>query len=115
MKKTVYTGLENRDITSMASMISEKNVIKDFTKGGEDNKKDIELDIDTQYSEYNRQASAIKLAKTEFEQLFEAISTQTHLSHKLFSSTIVNSDISDDEDNQCSGTNFISIITESNC
>jgi len=118
MKQIVLTGLENHNNKSAptTSMKSKGNdLIKDFTKYGEDNKIDIELDIDTQYTEYNRQASAIKLAKSEINQLFEAINTQTHLSHKLFNSTIIDNDISDDEDNHSNVTNFISIVTESNC
>lgn len=118
MKQIVLTELENHNnksvpTTSMKSKGS--NLIKDFTKYGEDNKIDIELDIDSRYTEYNRQASVIKLAKSEIHQLFEAINTQTHLSHKLFNSTIVDNEISDDEDNHSNITNFMSIVTESHC
>jgi len=118
MKQIVLTELENHNNKSVptTSMKSKGNdLIKDFIKYDENNKKDIELDIDTRYTEYNRQASAIKLAKKEIHQLFEAINTQTHLSHKLFNSTIVDNDISDDEDSHSNVTDFMSIVTESNC
>jgi len=118
MKQIVLTGLDNHSVKSTLITLTkseENDLFIDVAKDDEDNKKDSEPDIDSQYTEYNRQVSAIKLAKTEFQQLFEAINTQAHLSRKLFTSTSFNNDISDDEDNHSNTTNFISVVTESNC
>lgn len=118
MKQIVLTGLEN-DIksVSMTSLKSEGNLIKDFPKRVDESC--VEHDIDTKYSAYNREASAIKLAKTELQQLFETIKKQTHHSKKLFNSTFVDnervlSDISDEEENS-NVSNFMSVVTNSSC
>lgn len=114
MKKIVTTGLENNN--KFMSMKPESNSMKDFSKYSETRK--IE-DIDTQFIEFNKQASAIKSAKTELQQLFETIKTQTNLSKKQFNSTIINYEtnindiISDEEDNYSNLSNFTSIITDS--
>lgn len=117
MKEIVLSGLENMDIKSisMTSLKSEGN-----QKGYKVNNTNVENDIDAQYNEYNRQASAIKQAKTELQQLFKTIKTQTNHSKKLFNSTAVDnerilSDISDDEDNHSNLTNFMSVVTDSSC
>jgi len=119
MKQIVLTGLENKDIksVSMTSLKSEGDLIKDFPKCGD--KSYVEHDIDTKYIAYNREASAIKLAKTELQQLFETIKKQTHNSKKLFNSTFVDnekvlSDISDEEENS-NVSNFMSVVTHSSC
>jgi len=120
MKQIVLTGLENNDFKSGSMTLkSESNLIKDFPKHGGDHKHYVENDIDTKYTEYNREASAIKLAKTELQQLFETIKKQTHHSKKLFNSTFVDnervlSDISDDEENS-NVSNFMSVVTHSSC
>ncbi|KAL5244688.1 hypothetical protein ACI65C_012098 [Semiaphis heraclei] len=121
MKQIVLTGLENKNIksVSMTSLKSEGDRIKDFPKRGEDNKNYVKNEIDTKYTEYNREASAIKIAKTELQQLFETIKKQTHHSKKLFNSTFVDnervlSDISDDEENS-NVSNFMSVVTYSSC
>ncbi|XP_060838606.1 uveal autoantigen with coiled-coil domains and ankyrin repeats protein-like isoform X1 [Rhopalosiphum padi] len=121
MKQIVLTGLENNNIksVSMTSLKSEDNLINDFPKHIEDNKKYEDNDIDTQYTEYNREASAIKLAKTELHQLFETIKTQAYHSKKLFNSTFVDnekvlSDISDEEESS-NVSNFMSVVTHSSC
>lgn len=121
MKQIVLTGLENTNIksVSMTSLKSEDNLIKDFPKHSEDNKKYVDNDFDTLYSEYNREASAIKLAKTELHQLFETIKTQAYQSKKLFNSTFVDnervlSDISDEEESS-NVSNFMSVVTHSSC
>lgn len=118
MKHVVMTGLENTNIKSipMRSLKSGNNSIMDFSKYNENHK--IENDIDTRYIEFNKKASAIKLVKTELQQLFETIQTQTNLSKKLFNSTIIKceknmNDISDEEDNYSNVSNFTSIITNS--
>ncbi|XP_025202636.1 uncharacterized protein LOC112599779 isoform X2 [Melanaphis sacchari] len=119
MKQIVLTGLDNTNIetVSMTSLKSEDNLKKDFSMHGEDNKNYINNDLDTQYTEYNRKASAIKLAKTELHQLFETIKTQAYHSKKLFSSTFVDnervlSDISDEEESS-NVSNFMSVVTHS--
>lgn len=114
IKNIVLTGIENADIKHEAtiSLKSESQPMKDFAKYSEDNKKDIEHDIDLQYSEYNRQASAIKSAKKELQQLFETIQTQAYHSTKMFNSTVVD-DISDEEDICSNVSNFMSIVTDS--
>ncbi|XP_050052941.1 uveal autoantigen with coiled-coil domains and ankyrin repeats protein-like isoform X2 [Aphis gossypii] len=119
MKQIVLTGLENTNIksVSMTSLKSEDNLIKDFPKHSEDNKKYVDNDFDTLYSEFNREASAIKLAKTELHQLFETIKTQAYQSKNLFNSTFVDnervlSDISDEEEGS-NVSNFMSIVTHS--
>ena len=119
MKQIVLTGLENKDIksVSMTSLKSEDDLIKDFPKCGD--KSYVEHDIDTNYFAYNREASAIKLAKTELQLLFETIKKQTHNSKKLFNSTFVDnervlSDISDEEENS-NVSNFMSVVTHSSC
>ncbi|XP_022159990.1 uncharacterized protein LOC111026252 isoform X2 [Myzus persicae] len=121
MKQIVLTGLENNDIksVSMTSLKSEDNLIKDFPKDCEGHKNYVEHDIGSKYIEYNREASAIKLAKTELQQLFETIKKQTHHSKKLFNSTFVDnervlSDISDEEENS-NVSNFMSVVTHSSC
>lgn len=118
MKQIVLTGLVNNDINSV-SMKSEGNIIKDFPKVTEVHNKYLAHNKDTQYTQYNREASAIKQAKTELQQLFEAIKTQTHLSKQLFNSTIVDnernlSDISDEEESS-DVSNFMSVVTHSSC
>jgi len=121
MKQIVLTGLENNDIksVSMTSLKSGGNPIEDFTKHCENHKNYVEHGIDTKYTEYNREASAIKLAKSELQQLFETIKKQTHHSKKLFNSTFVDnervlSDISDEEENS-NVSNFMSVMTHSSC
>jgi len=121
MKQIVLTGLVNNDIksVSMTSLKSEGNLMKDFPKHSEDNKNYVEHKINKKYTEYNREASAIKLAKTELQQLFETIKKQSHNSKKLFNSTFVDnekvlSDISDDEENS-NASNFMSVVTHSSC
>lgn len=116
----MLSGLENPDVksVSMTSLKSEENLLKNFTKYSEENKKYIEYDIDTQYTEYNRQASVIKMAKTELHELFETIKIQANLSKKLFNSSTVDNkrnlnDISDDEDKCSNVTNCTSIVTNS--
>lgn len=118
MKQIMLAGLENPDVkcVSMPSLKLEGNRMKNFTKYSEENKKYIELDIDTQYTEYNRQASVIKLAKTELNQLFETIKVQANLSKKLLNSFDNESnlnDISDEEDSCSNVTNCMSIVTNS--
>lgn len=119
MKQIVLTKLENtnNNSVSMATLKSENNLMKDFSNYS-DNK--IENDIDIQFIEYNKQASAIKLAKKELIQLFETIKTQASHSKKQFNSTIINfeqniDDISDEEDNYSNVSNFMSIVTDSSC
>lgn len=121
MKQNVLTELENNDIKSVSitSLKSEGNLIKDFLKHGEDKKNDIGNNINTQYTEYNKEALAIKLARTELQQLFETIKTQAQHSKKLFNSTFVDnervlSDISDEEENS-NVSNFMSVVTHSSC
>ncbi|XP_050432088.1 TNF receptor-associated factor family protein DDB_G0272098-like [Adelges cooleyi] len=114
MKDIVMSGLENDDFknVSMASLISNKYPLK---SGDEDR------NIDRQFNEYNRQASAIKSAKFELNQLFDSIKAQTNHSKELFDSTqLYNnsnllSDISDDEDNYSNKSNFMSVLTNSSC
>ncbi|VVC43530.1 Hypothetical protein CINCED_3A001879 [Cinara cedri] len=119
MKKGVLAGLEKTNNHTVS--ISENNTIKDLFKYCEDHKNNIEYDIDRQYTNYNRQALAIKLAKTELQQLFETIKMQAILSKKLFSSTIVDenernlSDMSDEDENHSNVSNFMSIVTNSSC
>jgi len=117
MKQIMSDRFQNTDIL-MSTLKLEGNKIKDFSKFNEDNKNDIEHDIDIQYTEYNRQASAIKQAKTELDQLFKTIQTQTYISKKLFNSTTVDnernlSDISDEDDNCSIISNFMSVVTDS--
>lgn len=116
IKQIVFAGIENTNIKSVstASLKSENNLMKDFSSIKEDNKV-VELDIDTQYSEYNKQVSGIKLVKAELQQLFEKLTTQTNISKKMLNSTMIESDISDEEDNHSSISNFKSIITDSSC
>lgn len=98
----------------MISLKPENNII-DLSKCSED----IECDINTKYTNYNRQASAIKLAKTELQQLFETIKMQAIHSKQLFSSTVVDdnekdlSNISDEDDNHSNVSNLMSIVTNS--
>lgn len=118
IKKSVLTELENANKQSV-SMTPKNNMMKDLSKYSEDYKNNIECDIDTQYTNYNRQALAIKLAKKELQQLFETIKMQATLSKQLFSSTIVDnnennlSDISEDNDNHSNVSNLTSIATNS--
>ncbi|CAI6349374.1 unnamed protein product [Macrosiphum euphorbiae] len=121
MKQIVLTGLENKDkdikSVSMTSLKSEGDLIKDFPKCSD--KSYEEHDIDIKCIAYNREASAIKLAKLELQQLFETIKKQTHNSKKLFNSTFVDnervlSDISDEEENS-NVSNFMSVVTHSSC
>lgn len=119
MKQIMLAGLEIPDVkpVSMTSLKLERNLMKNFTKYSEENKKYIERDIDTQYTEYNRQVSVIKQAKTELHQLFETIKIQANLSKKLFNSSIIDNkrnlnDISDEEDSS-NVTNCMSIVTNS--
>lgn len=112
MKNIVLAGIENTDTKpESVSLKSDIQPMKDFSKYSEDNR-DIEHEIDLQYSEYNRQASAIKSAKTELQLLFDTIKTQAYHSKKMFNSTIVD-DISDEEDNYSNISNFMSIVTDS--
>lgn len=118
MKEIVLAGLEDSDNkSSMIVQKSEGNLMKDLLKYSEDY---IERDIDVQYSEYNRQATDIKRAKIELQQLFETVKTQTNISKKLFNSSVIESegnlsDLSDDdyEDNQSQISKCISLVTES--
>lgn len=95
---------------------SEGNQKTNMPKFNEINKNDTKHNIDAQYTEYNQQASDLKLAKAELQQLFKTIKSQANLSKKLFNSTFVDenglSDMSDEEDNY---SNFISIVTDSSC
>ncbi|XP_025414153.1 lamin-like protein isoform X2 [Sipha flava] len=114
IKNIVLTGIENTDIKpeSMISLKSEGQPMKDFSKFNEDNKKNIEHNIDLQYTEYNRQAAAIKSAKSELQQLLETIKIQAYHSKKMFNSTVID-DISDEEDDCSNVSNFMSIATDS--
>jgi cell shape-determining protein MreC len=96
----------------MISLKSEGQPMKDFSKFNEDNKKNIEHNIDLQYTEYNRQAAAIKSAKSELQQLLETIKIQAYHSKKMFNSTVID-DISDEEDDCSNVSNFMSIATDS--
>lgn len=112
----MLTGIKNTDTKSVTTtpLKSEDNPIKDFSKKREDNKV-VEGNIDTHYTEYNRQVSTINQVKIELQQLFEKITTQTNISKKMFNSTMIESNISDEEDNHSNVSNFESIITDSNC
>lgn len=119
MKKIVLSSLDNADVKFL-SMTSkpDSNFMKDFSESNKDNKNTFNHNIDSQYLEYNQKASAIKLAKTELQQLFETIKTQANLSKKLFNSSVVEndnnfSDLSDEEDNHSNVSNFMSIVTDS--
>lgn len=94
---------------------SEGNQKTNMSKFNEINKT-TKHNIDAQYMEYNQQASDLKQAKAELQQLFKTIKSQANLSKKLFNSTFVDenglSDMSDEEDNY---SNFMSIVTDSSC
>jgi len=119
MKQIVLAGLENPNLNSVSitSMKPDGNQKTDLLKCNADNKYDIEYNIDTQYTEYNRQASAIKLSKVELQQLFQKIESQAYHSKNLFNSTFVDfekdlNDISDEENNH---SNIMSVVTDSSC
>lgn len=111
------SNLQNIDDKfTLLTSLKTKTDLKDNSKYNEDYKKCIGI----QYTEHQLQASAIKKAKMELQQLFKTIETQTNLSKKLFNSTLIDneinvSDISDEEDNQSNATNFISVVTDSSC
>lgn len=107
--------MENKDVKSVSMTLkSEGNQKTNQPKFNEINKNDTKPNIDAQYMEYNQQASDLKLAKAELQQLFKTIKLQANLSKKLFNSTFVDenglSDMSDEEDNY---SNFMSIVTDS--
>lgn len=115
----MLNGIENTDIINSVSLLKSDNPIKGFSKHSENNINNVEYNTDRQYTEYNQKASAIKLAKTELQQLFETIKTQANLSKKLFNSSVVNNDdlsnFSDEEDNYSSVSNLRSVMTDSSC
>lgn len=109
--------MENKDVKSVSfTLESEGNQKTNMAKFNEINKNDTKHNIDAQYMEFNRQASAVKLAKADIQQLFKTIESQANLSKKLFNSTFVDenslSNMSDEEDNY---SNFMSIVTNSSC